>query len=202
VADAIAEITGKASEAMEDMVAVVHCSRIPGDVHKKYNYVGYGTCSGAELAFAGPVACQYGCVGFGECVGACNFDAITMVNDFPVIDPEKCVACGACVRTCPKEIIHLVPKNARVYIPCSTKDAAKVTMKICKSGCIPDKACIRKCPANAISEVDGVVTIDQKQCIEYGPSCEEVCISACKKIHILQPFSVTESYKMLAQKAA
>jgi electron transport complex protein RnfB len=202
VADAIAEITGKASEAMEDMVAVVHCSRIQGGVHRKYNYVGYGTCSGAELAFAGPVACQYGCVGFGECVGACNFDAITIVDDFPVINPEKCVACGACVRACPKKIIHLLPKNARVYIPCSTKDAAKVTMKICKTGCIHDKACIRKCPANAISEVDGIVTIDQKQCMEYGPSCEEVCIAACKKVHILQPFSVTESYKKLAQKAA
>jgi electron transport complex protein RnfB len=202
VADAVAKITGKASEAMEDMLAVVHCSRIPGEVNKKYNYVGYGTCSGAELAFAGPVACQYGCVGFGECAAACQFDAITMVNDFPVIDPEKCVACGACVKACPKKLIHLVPKSSRVYIPCSTKDTAKVTMRICKAGCLHDKACIRKCPANAISEVDGIVTIDQKQCIEYGPSCEEVCLSACKKVHILQPFSVTESYKRLAQKAA
>lgn len=202
VADAIAEITGKAGGAVEDMVAVVHCSRVPGKVHTKYNYVGYGTCSGAHIAFSGPLECQYGCVGFGECSGACNFGAITMVNNFPVIDPEKCVGCGACVKTCPKGIIHLLPKNARVYIPCSTKDTAKVTMAICQAGCIHDKACIRKCPADAISEVKGIVTVDQKKCIEFGPSCEEVCLSACKKVHILQPFSVTESYKKLAQEAA
>jgi Na+-translocating ferredoxin:NAD+ oxidoreductase subunit B len=202
VADAIAEITGKAGEAMEDMVAVVHCSRVQGNVGKKYNYVGYGTCSGANIAFAGPIACQYGCVGFGECKAACNFGAIEMVNDFPVIDPDKCVSCGACVKACPKRIIHLVPKSARVYIPCSTKDTAKETMAICKSGCIHDKACIRKCPAKAISEVNGVVTIDQKKCLDYGPSCEEVCISACSKVHILQPFSIAESHKKLAHEAA
>jgi electron transport complex protein RnfB len=204
VADAIAEITGKAGEAMEDMVAVVHCSRVPGKVHTKYNYVGYGTCSGANIAFSGPLDCQYGCVGFGECQGACNFEAITMVNNFPVIDPEKCVACGACVKTCPKRIIKLLPANARVFKPCSTKDAAKVTKAICKTGCITDKGCVRKCPAKAIVVERGVVTIDQKKCIEYGPSCEEVCISACKKIKIgiIQPFSVTESYKQLAQEAA
>jgi electron transport complex protein RnfB len=204
VADAIAEITGKAAGALEDLVAVVHCSCNPGNVDNKYNYVGLGTCTGASIAFSGPSACQYGCVGFGDCMGACNFEAITVVNNFPVIDPEKCVACGACVKTCPKGIIKLVPANARVYKPCSTKDAAKVTKAICKTGCITDKGCIRKCPAKAISLEDGVVTIDQKKCIEYGPSCEEVCISACKKVKIgiIQPFSITESYKQLAQKAA
>ena len=185
-------------------MAVVHCSKVPANVQDKYQYVGYGSCSGAMLAFAGPLDCQYGCLGFGECTGSCQFEAITMVNNFPVIDPEKCVACGACVKTCPRGIIQFIPKNARVYKPCSTADSAKVTKKICKSGCITDKGCVRKCPAKAISVENGVVTIDQKTCIEYGPSCEEVCISACKKVKvgIIQPFSITESYKMLAQKAA
>jgi len=202
VADKVAQITGKAAGAAEPVVAVVHCSRVPGDVHKKYSYVGYGTCTGADLAFSGPMECQYGCVGFGECANACQFGAITMVNNFPVIDPEKCVACGACVKTCPKRIIKLIPKNARVFIPCSTKDSAKVTMAICQAGCIHDKACIRKCPAEAISEVDGIVTVDQKKCIAYGPSCEEVCISACKKVNLVQSFTITETYKKLAQKKA
>jgi electron transport complex protein RnfB len=79
-----------------------------------------------------------------------------------------------------------------------------VTKAICSSGCILDKGCIRKCPAEAISEDRGVVVIDQKKCIAYGPSCEEACITACQKIKIgiIQPFTVTESYKKLAQKAA
>ncbi len=202
VADAVAEITGKGAGAVEEMVAVVRCSRVQGDVHKKYNYIGYGTCSGAHLAFAGPSACQYGCVGFGECASVCPFDAITMVNDFPVVDPDECVACGTCVSACPKGIIKLVPKNNRVIIRCSTGDSAKVTKSICKVGCIHDKACIKKCPADAISEVRGVVTIDQEKCMEFGPECKEVCIAACKKVHCLQPLSIEETYKQLKQTAA
>jgi electron transport complex protein RnfB len=171
-------------------------------VHKKYNYIGFGTCSGATVAFAGPSDCQYGCVGFGECAEACPFGAITMVNDFPVIDPDECVGCGACVNNCPKQIIHLIPKGNRVVVRCSTKDTAKVTKAICKVGCIHDKACIKKCPADAISEVSKVVTIDQEKCMAFGPECEEVCLGACKKQHILQPLSLEETYKELKQAAA
>ncbi len=204
MADKIAEIAGKAAGATEEIVAVVHCSKNPGNVDEKFNYVGFGNCSGSVLAFSGPLDCQYGCVGFGECSDACQFEAIVMVNNFPVIDPEKCVGCGACVKTCPKGIIKLIPKDARVFKPCSTKDGAKVVKAICKSGCISDKGCVRKCPAKAISVEDGVIVIDHKKCIEYGPSCEEACRTACKKVtvNIIQPFTVTESYKKLAQKAA
>jgi electron transport complex protein RnfB len=202
VADAIAEITGKGAGAVEEMVAVVRCSRVQGKVHLKYNYIGYGTCTGANLAFSGPLDCQYGCVGFGECAEACPFDAITMVNGFPLVDPDECVACGTCVKACAKGLIELVPKDARVVIRCSTKDSAKVTMAICKVGCIHDKACIRKCPAKAISEVDNVNVIDQKKCMEYGPECKEVCIAACKKVHILQPLNLEETYRQLKQAAA
>jgi electron transport complex protein RnfB len=201
VADAVAEITGKGAGAVEEMVAVVRCSRVQGDVHKKYNYIGFGTCSGASIVFAGPSACQYGCVGFGECAAACPFGAITMVNDFPVVDPDECVACGKCVSSCAKGIIKLVPKANRVIIRCSTADSAKVTKSICKVGCIHDKVCIKKCPADAISEVRGVVTIDQEKCMEYGPACEEACIKACKKVHCLQPLSIEETYKQLKQAA-
>lgn len=192
MADAVAEITGKKPGAVEDLVAAVHCSRVQGHVHKKYNYIGYGACSGADLAFAGPMECQYGCVGFGECAKACPFDAITMVDNFPVITKDLCVGCGICVKTCPKGIISLVPRNARVLIRCSTKDSRKVTRTICENGCIHCGACIRECPANAISEVDGVVTIDQNKCMEYGPACKEICIEACDIIHVVQPFHLEE----------
>jgi electron transport complex protein RnfB len=105
------------------------------------------------------------------------------------------------VKACPKRIIKLVPKANRVIIRCSTADGAKATKAICKVGCIHDKVCIKKCPADAISEVRGVVTIDQEKCMEYGPACEEACIKACKKVHCLQPLSIEETYKQLKQAA-
>lgn len=188
VCQIVAALTGKEAEHVEDTVPVVLCSRVQGNVHEKYDYIGYGSCSGANLALGGPSDCQYGCVGFGECAQACPVDAITMVDNFPVIDEETCIKCGLCAKACPKGIIRMVPKNARVLIRCSTKDPGKVTQAVCDVGCIHCKACIKKCPAKAISVIDGKVTIDTEKCLAYGPSCNQVCIEACDKRHILQPF--------------
>lgn len=189
VAEAVAKITGKEMGAVEDMVAVVHCARSQREDYKKYDYIGYGVCSGANLAFAGPTDCQFGCVGFGECAGACLFGAITMVNDFPVIDPERCVGCGNCVKTCPKGLISLVPKNSRAIVRCSSLDASKVTHGICSSGCLHCMSCVQACPAEAVALVDGVIRIDQGRCLLYGPSCDEACIKACFMVRAIQPFS-------------
>jgi electron transport complex protein RnfB len=188
----VAALTGKEAGSVEDTVPVVLCSRVQGKVHKKYNYVGDGSCSGANLVLGGPSECEYGCLGFGECAKACPVEAITMVDDFPVIDEDQCIRCGLCAKTCPKGIIQMVPKNARVLIRCSTKDPGKVTQAICDVGCIHCKACIKKCPAKAISVGDGKVTIDTKKCVAYGPACKEVCVEACNKVHILQPLRHTK----------
>jgi len=188
VAEAVARITGKQMGAMEDLVAVVHCARSIRKEYKKYDYVGYGRCSGASLAFAGPTDCQYGCVGFGECAGVCLFHAITMENDFPVINPNLCVGCGACVRTCPKGLISLVPKNARAVVRCSSRDTGKVTHQICAAGCLHCMSCVRACPAQAVALVDGVIRIDHKTCLDYGPQCNDACIKACFMVHAIQPY--------------
>jgi len=188
VAEAVAKITGKEMGAIEDMVAVVHCARSQRKNYKKYDYVGYGVCSGAKLAFAGPTDCQFGCVGFGECAEACLFDAIRMVNDFPVIDVDLCVGCGNCVKTCPKGLISLVPKNARVVCRCSTRDPSKEAHAICSQGCLHCMSCVRECPATAIAVVDGVIRIDHEKCLSYGAGCDEACVKACFMVHAIQPF--------------
>ncbi|QTA87493.1 NADH dehydrogenase protein [Desulfonema magnum] len=188
VAEAVAKITGKEVGSAEGAVAVVHCARCLRTGYEKYDYIGYGNCSAANLAFAGPTDCQYGCVGFGECERACPFHAITMVHHFPVVDPEICVGCGICANTCPKELFSLVPRNARVIVRCSSKAGAKETHEICSSGCLHCQSCIRACPANAISLENDLVRIDHQRCIEYGPSCDEACMKACFMIHVIQPY--------------
>lgn len=181
MAEAVAEITGKKMVAVADMVAAVRCARIEGNVHKKCGYIGDGSCSGANLAFGGPQACQYACVGFGDCAEACPFNAITMVDHFPVVDSNLCVGCGACVRTCPKGNIALIPRNARVWVPCSTKDPAKKVKQVCEVGCISCKMCVKVCPAKAVSLKDNVVQVNHQKCIEYGEKCEEICVEKCPR---------------------
>ncbi len=188
VAETVAKITGKEMGSIEEKVAVIHCARVQRSTYKKYEYFGHRTCSGANLAFAGPTDCQYGCVGFGECADACLFDAITMVNEFPVINEGICVGCGICIKACPKDLISMVPKIAKVVVRCSSKDSSKVTHSICSVGCLHCLSCVRECPAEAVSQVDGVIRIDHNKCMEYGPSCNEACVKACFMVNTVQPF--------------
>lgn len=181
VAETVAQLTGKKMAVMEDMIALVRCSREEGRVSHKHEYIGFRSCTAANLGFGGPSACQYACIGLGECAEACPFDAIKMIDSFPVIDPDKCVSCGTCVRTCPKSVIELMTLKARVYVPCSTKDLGKNVTKVCEVGCISCKMCVKKCPADVVSIEHGLVKIDHKKCIDYGPSCEEICVEKCPR---------------------
>jgi len=201
VAEAVAEITGKKMAALEDIVAAVRCSRVEGKVRQKYHYIGHGSCTGASIAFGGPQACTYACVGLGECAEACPFDAIAMRDGLPVVDPEACVGCGTCVRTCPKKIIELVPKRARIWVPCSTRDPGKGVKEICEVGCISCKMCVKVCPAKAVAMEDNLVTIDHKKCMEYGPSCAEVCVEKCPR-HIFRHYRQAQTGEEKAKASA
>lgn len=181
VAAVVAELTGKKMVEVEDQIAVVRCSRVEGRVSHKYRYIGFSSCTAANLAFGGPSRCQYACIGLGECAQACPFGAIDMVDNFPIINPDKCVSCGVCVRTCPKKIIELQTLKARVHVPCSSKDSGKEVKAVCEVGCIGCKLCVKVCPAQAVTHVGGLIVIDHKACIAHGPSCEEVCVAKCPR---------------------
>lgn len=181
VAERVAELTGKKMAEMEDMIALVRCSRQEGRVSHKHEYIGFASCTAANLGFGGPSACNYACIGLGECAQACPFDAISMVDSFPVVNPDKCVSCGTCVKTCPKQVIVLQSLKARVYVPCSTKDLGKNVKKVCEVGCISCQICVKKCPAEAVSLENGLIQIDQEKCLAYGPECQEVCVEKCPR---------------------
>ncbi|MBU4228715.1 MAG: Fe-S cluster domain-containing protein [Proteobacteria bacterium] len=181
VAERVAQLTGKKMTAVEDMIALVRCSRKEGRVSHKHEYIGFASCTAANLGFGGPSSCNYSCIGLGECAESCPFDAITMVDGFPVVNPDKCVACGTCVRACPKRVIELMSLKARVHVPCSTKDLGKNVRKVCEVGCISCQMCVKKCPAEAIAYVDGLITIDHPKCIAYGSECQEICVEKCPR---------------------
>jgi electron transport complex protein RnfB len=187
VAARVAELTGKKMATVEDLVAVVRCSRIKGHVCKKCNYLGHHSCAGASMVFGGPVDCRFACIGLGDCARACPFSAITMVNNFPEISDHLCVGCGTCVKTCPKGVLELAPRQARVMVRCNTQDRGKTVMGICDVGCIACGLCQKKCPAKAITLKNNRIEIDHKKCMEYGPECNQVCVKTCKR-GIMEPF--------------
>ena len=58
-------------------------------------------CKGKEVMNA----CTVGCIACGMCAKACPHGAITMVDNLPVIDYNKCTGCLTCVEKCPRHTI-------------------------------------------------------------------------------------------------
>ncbi|MGI5849086.1 MAG: RnfABCDGE type electron transport complex subunit B [Christensenellales bacterium] len=67
----------------------------------------YIQCRATNKGKAVTMACKAGCIACGRCAKKCPQGAITMQNNLPVIDYDKCTDCGACVTICPKNIIAI-----------------------------------------------------------------------------------------------
>ncbi len=144
----IAAILGIEAEAGAPIRAVIHCNAHRGDQIERVDYMGPKTCAEAQM-IPGPIGCPYGCIGFGDCVQACDFGALTVVDGLAVVDYEKCVGCGACVNTCPRKIIDLVPmvQDPLMVVACSTLDRVKDVKEYCQVGCVACTICAKTAPA-------------------------------------------------------
>jgi len=91
------------------------------------------------------------------------------------------------VKTCPKEVLEIMPLKARIWVPCSSRDTEKKVREICEVGCIGCKICVKVCPAEAVRIEKNVVKIDYEKCLNYGAKCDEICVEKCPR-NILRPF--------------
>lgn len=181
VGKVIAGIMGVEAEATVRTVAFVECQ---GDCDKTtldYEYSGIEDCRMLSyVPNGGPKTCNYGCLGFGSCVTACLFDAIHVVNGVAVVDRDACKACGKCVEACPKNLIKLIPYDAKYAVACNSKDKGAITTKGCSVGCIGCQICKKNCPSEAVDVVEFNATIDYDKCTECG-----ICMEKCPKKTIL-----------------
>ena len=174
-ADKIAEIMGVSAGAGEKHVAYVPCHGCSDVAVPRFEYNGPQDCQAAML-FGGKSnkLCTFACIGLGNCVRACQFDAMHIVNGIAQVNRANCVGCGACVDTCPKSIVKLIPESQRIMPACSSHDKGALVMKACKVGCIGCMKCQRECPAEAIVVKDALAVVDPEKCIGCG-KCAEVC---------------------------
>ncbi len=172
---AIAEILGVEFAASEPVYAVVACA---GGVKSKnkYNYIGNAGCQAEGMYLGGKKQCAYGCMGEGTCESLCPYAAIAVKEGVAIVDKALCEACGLCVRNCPKNIIRLIPKRAKVYVACSTPCRGKDTMSVCEIGCIGCGLCAKNCPENAITMVNNLPVIDYAKCT----GCK-TCVAKCPR---------------------
>jgi ferredoxin len=136
-------------------------------------------CTIANNLYGGETDCPYGCLGLGECVDACDFDAMYMdqQSGLPVIIDDKCVACGACVKACPRNIIELrkkAKKDRKIYVSCVNEDKGGPARKACKVACIGCGKCEKVCNYDAITIDNNLAFIDSDKC-KLCRKCVEEC---------------------------
>jgi formate dehydrogenase (NADP+) beta subunit len=145
----------------------------------KYVYNGPQTCAALASLYGGKRVCSIGCLGMGDCIRSCKFNAIHMgPNGYPVVDETKCVGCGACETTCPKNILTVRTMSQRL-LTFNEEDAA---LSPCQQTCpaeidIPKYiGCIRKGDyagaVNTIRERNPLLLACGRVCPH---PCEEYC---------------------------
>ena len=180
-ANAIAAVMGRAAgEAAERKVAVVMCCGDDTEAVRRSHYNGITDCAAAHATAGGDKGCVYGCLGYGSCSRVCPVGDIRVVNKFGVetgikmeetpkgkvvvahwgtarIDKEHCIACGKCVKVCPRNLIKLVPASAEIHVLCSSKDKGPAVKKVCGTGCIGCRLCTKS--AGGAITMDGFLAV-------------------------------------------
>ncbi|MFP4471952.1 MAG: Fe-S cluster domain-containing protein [Bacteroidota bacterium] len=165
----VGQVMGLEAEEKEPVIAVLRCNGSREHAPKKINYEGAATCGFAHNLSAGESGCPYGCLGLGDCAESCNFDALYMDEEtgLPVVIADNCVACGACVKACPRNLFELRPKgkkDRRIYVCCMNEEKGGPAKKNCEVACIGCGKCVKVCPFDAITLENNLAYIDYDKC--------------------------------------
>lgn len=182
----IATFLGKTAPEKAPQVATMRCGGTCQKRPKVNHYDGALSCAVVNTFYVGESGCAFGCIGYGDCVMACKFGALTLNPETGLVevDADKCTACGACVKACPKGLFELRkkwPKNRAIYVACRSKNRGAVVSKVCKAGCIGCGKCAKVCPFGAITIDNFLAYIDPEKC----KLCRK-CVNECPTgaIHI------------------
>lgn len=147
----IAAFLGVDVGSQEKRVARLACAGGNNVARNRAHYQGYESCAAAALVAGGGKACFWGCLGLADCERACDFDAITMnAHELPVVDEDRCTACGDCVEACPKDLFSLHAISHRLWVACSSLAHGDEVLEDCEVACT---ACGR-CAADAPNQIE------------------------------------------------
>ena len=120
-------------------------------------------CHNTDLGKKVSDVCNIGCISCQKCVKACKFDAITMVNNIPVIDHSKCRHCMMCAEACPTNAMWASFEE-------------RLVAEINRDACIGCGMCKRNCEFGAIAGEPRKPHVVNAACTGCG-----VCATKCPK---------------------
>ncbi len=175
----IAPVLGVEVVEQAPRIAVIKCNGSCENRPRTSHYEGAHSCAVVASLYSGETDCNYGCLGEGDCAAACDFGGITIdpVTRLPQVNADICVACGSCVKACPRNLIELrLKRDNRVFVACNNKEKGAVARKACAVACIGCTKCAKSCPAGAIAITNNLAYIDDTLCQQCN-ACVEVCPS-------------------------
>ncbi len=146
---------GSTGTKKDPQTAIVLCGGDNSKAKQSAQYNGVADCKSAMIIAGGGKGCNYGCLGFASCARICPFNAIEMRNGLAIIHPDLCVGCGKCVATCPRTLIKMVPKKAKVHVFCSSPEKGPLKKKVCSVPCIGCRKCTKVTEEEGQMEVKG-----------------------------------------------
>lgn len=159
----IASYLGVDAGSAVKVVARMLCAGGTHVARQQAEYRGLATCAAAAAVAGGGKGCAWGCLGLADCVRSCTFDAMTMSADgIPLIDIDKCTACGDCVEACPKDLLSLHPVDHRLLVQCRNLIAGDEVLEECRVACTACGKCVMDAGPGLISVASGVAVVDYR----------------------------------------
>jgi len=158
---AIADFLGVALGKVEKRVARLACAGGRHVARIRASYDGLSSCRAAALVSGGGKGCRWGCLGLADCEAVCEFDAISMDRyGLPVVDVDKCTACGDCVEVCPKDLFSLQPLSHQLWVACKSEDFGDAAEAECEVMCTACGRCAMDSPEGLITMKNNLAAID------------------------------------------
>lgn len=165
----IASFLGVDVGVEEKRVARLACAGGNNVARNRAHYEGFDSCAAATTVSGGGKACFWGCLGLADCERACDFDAIEMdVHQIPVVNEDRCTACGDCVEACPKDLFSLHVASHRLWVACASLAEGDEVLADCEVACTGCARCAMDAP-NQITMQNSLPVIDYHK----GPSSAE-----------------------------